>query len=352
MIPSASVSVEEEIEKPPLTEKEREKEKKLLAEMWMYQNYISTRREQEKELENQAPGRWRNPFKESLKDVVGVREMYEAEYKKRRQKYEKLQEKKPKEPKQARGRRKGIREKLLFALDNRSPKADCKVQNWFLENDKEEFCSLHSELSKGSSKKDKKEEKRSSREGSSKKDKKEEKRSSRGSGKKGKRENPIPSSSSSSSDDSSSSSDDSDSEKEDSDESSSGDEDPGRRKPDKSKKKKKKVKKRKKETDSDSDDSTESISTLKTCDSLDTTIIKVARFLKRLKAELRDGKIGVFELKECVEEIKNVIKTVNKMKKSHQISDLVDDLYRMKRKLCKQVDSEQKKLKIGRRCQN
>merc|ERR1712074_220576 len=136
------------------------------------------------------------------------------EYKKRRQKYEKLQEKKPKEPKQARGRRKEIRRKLLFALDERSPKADRKVKNWFLENDKEEFCSLHSELSKGSSEKDKKEEKRTSREGSSKKDKKEEKRSSRGSGKKGKRENPIPSSSDdSSSDDSSSSSDDSDSEK-------------------------------------------------------------------------------------------------------------------------------------------
>ena len=77
---------------------------------------------------------------------------------------------------------------------------------------------------------------------------------------------------------------------------------------------------------------------------MDTTIIKVARFLKRLKAELRDGKIGVFELKECVEEIKSVIKTVNKMKKSEQISDLVDDLYRMKRKLCKQVDSEQRKI--------
>merc|ERR1712074_43828 len=127
------------------------------------------------------------------------------EYKKRRQKYEKLQEKKLKEPKQARGRRKGIRRKLLFALDDRSPKADRKVKNWFLENDKEEFCSLRSELSKGSSKRNKdREEDRSLsrspvREGSSKKDKKEEKRSSRGSNKKGKRENSIPSSSSSSS---------------------------------------------------------------------------------------------------------------------------------------------------------
>ena len=102
------------------------------------------------------------------------------------------------------------------------------------------------------------------------------------------------------------------------------------------------MKKKKKETDSDSGDSTKLSSTLQTCDSLDTTIIKVTRFLKRLKAELRDGKIGVFELKECVEEIKSVIKTVNKKKKSEQIIDLVEELYQMKKKLCKHVDVEYK----------
>ena len=45
-----------------------------------------------------------------------------------------------------------------------------------------------------------------------------------------------------------------------------------------------------------------------------------------------------------MEEIKSVMKTTSRMKKSEDLSDLAEELYKMKRKLCKQVDSEQRKI--------
>ena len=55
VIPSASVSIEEEKEKPPMTEKDKAKEKKLLTEMWEYHNWISELSRDEDKLKNEAP---------------------------------------------------------------------------------------------------------------------------------------------------------------------------------------------------------------------------------------------------------------------------------------------------------
>ena len=224
-----------------------------------------------------------------------------------------------KEEKEGRRRKKGGFDLPLG--DSKSPEPKKKVNNWMSRLDEDDFRTPPSgthgdqksrgERSKGDSSKKEKMRKRS--------------------------EPSDPDDSSSSDDDSSGSEDDDDSNSDD-----SGDDSKKSRKKKKSKEKAKKKKKKKKkkrgsrdrsksETESE-DESIVSVSTLRTEDTFQTAYYKVTKFLKSLQSDLKNDRAGPYQLKEYVQETKDMLSTLNKMDGSRALSKLEDKLQKMKKR--------------------
>ena len=240
-----------------------------------------------------------------------------------------------KEEKEGRRRKKGGFDLPLG--DSKSPEPKKKVNNWMSRLDEDDFRTPPSGTH-GDQK---------SRGGRSKGDsgKKEKMR---------KRSEPSdPDDSSSSDDDSSGSEDDDDSNSDD-----SGDDSKKSRKKKKSKEKAKKKKKKKKkkrgsrdrsksETESE-DESIVSVSTLRTEDTFQTAYYKVTKFLKSLQSDLKNDRAGPYQLKEYVQETKDMLTTLNKMDGSRALSKLEDKLQKMKKRLAKEIDSKHRQMEQRR----
>ena len=154
-----------------------------------------------------------------------------------------------------------------------------------------------------------------------------------------------PSDPSSSSDDSSTK-DDSDSSEDDSEDEEDDDshDDKGSKKRDnhkKNPKKKKKTPKRKsnRKEEDDSDGSDQSMSSIHSSDSDQTVFDKVSHFIRRIKKKMLQA--GIYFLKDSVQDCREILKILRKRRRqSELVTDAMEDLSRLKEKLCNQVDKK------------
>ena len=94
-------------------------------------------------------------------------------------------------------------------------------------------------------------------------------------------------------------------------------------------------------------DSNCSVSTLRSNDSFGTAGHKVSNFLKEISKDLKQDNVGMFEAKELVREINEMLATLSRMEgrmREPRVSMLVTRLRKMKKTLLKRIDQEQKNL--------